>query len=74
MRGECHLQKNTKLQTDWKHPIQPVEQGEGMLSRFYVRSGVRENCFCEKNPKYQLPKLVSSEARERAGLRGASYR
>lgn len=38
------------------------------LSRFYIRSGIRENCFCEKNPQYRMAPLPSSEARERAGL------
>ena len=52
----------------------PINRRTGVdLSRFYIRSGVRENCFCEKNPKYRMGSLPTSEARERANLRGTRF-
>lgn len=62
------MQYNSNIQT--RQSIPPALKRTGVdLSRFYIRSGVRENCFCEKNPQYRMNPLPTSEARERAGLR-----
>lgn len=63
--------EDAKMQTKTSAPV----KRKGVdLSRFYIHSGVRENCFCVKSPKYRMAPLPTSEARERAGLRGAGYR
>lgn len=43
------------------------------LSPFLIRSGVRNNCFCVKDPQYRMPEPIPLEAWERAGLRGTDY-
>ena len=65
------MQEELKPQTQLS--VQVRKKGVD-LSRFYIRSGVRENCFCVKNPQYRMAPLPTSEARERAGLRGVGYR
>lgn len=50
------------------------EREGGKLRQFYYHSGVRENCFCVKNPKYRMAPLPTSEARERECLRGVGDR
>lgn len=62
-----------KLKPQTQSPVQIKRKGVD-LSRFYIHSGARENCFCVKNPKYRMGPLPTSEARERAGLRGVGYR
>lgn len=44
------------------------------LSKYYIRSGVVENSFCVRNPKYEMSPPTPREQLERAGLDDIVYR